>query len=63
MPIYDYECPACGNVVEITRSANDSHLEYECPTETCTSMLVRKYSAVGIKFNGSGFYVNDSKFG
>jgi putative FmdB family regulatory protein len=31
MPIYEYECPACGKEFELRRGINDSDREIKCP--------------------------------
>ena len=31
MPIYEYECPACGEKFELRRGINDSDSEIKCP--------------------------------
>ncbi|MDY6893618.1 MAG: zinc ribbon domain-containing protein [Chloroflexota bacterium] len=32
MPIYEYECPKCGNRFELRRSMSDSDDEVKCPS-------------------------------
>jgi len=56
---YEYECPACGNVVLILRSIHDIEVDYDCPQ--CGSTVNRKYEAPAISFRGKGFYSTDSK--
>jgi putative FmdB family regulatory protein len=60
MARYDYQCPGCGNVVEIIRGFNDPESEYECSTDNCNTMLVRKYSATPTIFKAQGFYSTDN---
>ena len=31
MPIYEYECPKCGEHFELRRSMDDSNQELKCP--------------------------------
>jgi len=31
MPIYEYECPSCGERFELRRGMNDSDSEIKCP--------------------------------
>jgi putative FmdB family regulatory protein len=59
VPLYDYECQACGTVHEIRHGFNDS-VDYPCP-KCGTGKLVRKFHAAPIVFKGSGFYVTDSR--
>jgi putative FmdB family regulatory protein len=58
MPLYDYQCSACGKVTEIRHGFNDTNAE-KCPH--CGGELSRIFSAAPIIFNGSGFYVTDSR--
>jgi len=58
MPTYDYKCDSCGNAFEIFQSMNDVPLT-KC--EKCGGEIRRLFSASGIIFRGSGFYVNDYK--
>jgi putative FmdB family regulatory protein len=60
MARYDYECPGCGNVVEIVRGFNDPEEDYDCPTKECGNTLVRKYSATPTIFKAAGFYSTDN---
>ncbi len=56
---YEYECPACGNVIFIERSIHDVEVDYDCPQ--CGSTVNRKYEAPAITFKGRGFYSTDAK--
>jgi putative FmdB family regulatory protein len=56
---YEYECPACGNIIEIERKITDTESIYDCPTPKCDSTLNRKYSAPAIEFRGKGWYSTD----
>jgi putative FmdB family regulatory protein len=57
MPLYEYECEACGQRFEVIQKYSDA------PVETCTkcgSGPIRKLmSSPAIQFKGSGFYIND----
>ena len=59
MPIYEYQCEHCGKTTDI------KHGFKETPDATCPSCgggpLKRLFSAAGIVFKGSGFYINDSR--
>ena len=57
MPLYEYECLACGHGFERIQRFSDSPLE-ECP-ECGKKMLHKLVSSPAIKFKGSGFYIND----
>ena len=58
MPTYSYRCTECDNAFDIHQAFTDSSLT-ECPV--CGGKLRKLFSAVGVTFNGSGFYRNDSR--
>lgn len=60
MPTYSYRCTECGNAFDIQQAFTDDSLT-ECPT--CDGRLRKLFSAVGVTFNGSGFYRTDSRSG
>lgn len=56
MPLYEYECDACGQRFELIRKFSDP------PVTSCTACngSVRKLlSSPAIQFKGSGWYVTD----
>ena len=58
MARYDYRCPSCGNVFEV------SHGMLEHPTVTCPAcgtVAMKVFDASGIVFKGSGFYNTDQR--
>jgi putative FmdB family regulatory protein len=58
MPTYSYRCTACGTAFDVQQAFTDDSLT-ECPT--CGGRLRKLFSAVGVTFNGSGFYRTDSR--
>lgn len=58
MPVYDYECQECSTKFELRRRFQDA-FEARCPK--CEGKAHRLFSPVPIIFNGSGFYVTDSR--
>jgi len=57
MPLYEYECDACGNRFEKIQKFSDP-LADVCPK--CGKGPVRKLlSSPAIQFKGSGFYITD----
>lgn len=54
---YEYECPGCGNVVEIERKISDPESIYDCPQ--CDTTLQRKYSVPVFK-PAPGMYSYDN---
>jgi putative FmdB family regulatory protein len=56
LPIYEYECPACG-LIEVWQSMKDKPLR-KCPH--CKRKIKKLVSGgVGVIFTGSGFYKTD----
>jgi putative FmdB family regulatory protein len=58
VPTYSYRCTECGTAFDIQQAFTDDTLT-ECPT--CSGSLRKLFSAVGVTFNGSGFYRTDSR--
>jgi putative FmdB family regulatory protein len=57
MPLYEYECAACGHQFEVIRKFSDPP-EQKCPK--CGGGPVHKLqSAPAFQFKGSGWYVTD----
>jgi putative FmdB family regulatory protein len=56
MPIYEYECLACGKRSEVLQRASDQPLG-ECPE--CGGQVRKLISAPAFQFKGSGWYVTD----
>ena len=57
MPLYEYECEACGRRFEVIRKFSDP------PPDVCTlcgsGPVNRLPSSPAIQFKGSGFYITD----
>lgn len=60
MPTYAYRCSECDHAFDIYQSFSDSALT-ECPE--CGGKLRKVFGSLGVTFNGSGFYRNDSRAG
>lgn len=59
MPIYEYECQACGRRHEVLQKASDLLLT-DCPE--CEKPALKKLvSAAGFRLSGSGWYETDFK--
>jgi putative FmdB family regulatory protein len=57
MPLYEYECEACGHRFEKIQKFSDKPLQ-KCPS--CEKSTLHKLpSAPAIQFKGSGWYVTD----
>lgn len=57
MPIYEYQCAACGHKFETLQKFSDAPLT-ECP-ECHKSSLEKLISASGFQLKGTGWYVTD----
>ncbi len=61
MPIYEYECQACGHVHEALQKISDEPLT-KCP-ECNKKKLKKLVSAGGFRLKGEGWYETDFKSG
>ncbi len=61
MPIYEYQCQACGHELEALQKMSDAPL-VDCP-ECNKAELKKKISAAGFRLAGSGWYETDFKSG
>ena len=58
MPTYEYACRDCGRNLEVVQSFTDDPLE---TCGRCGGRLRKVFSAAGIIFKGSGYYVTDTR--
>ena len=58
MPTYSYRCTECGVAFDIQQEFSDASLT---TCEGCGGTLRKLFSAVGVTFQGSGFYRTDSR--
>lgn len=58
MPLYEYQCETCMQVVEVMQKLSDPPLE-SC--EDCGGAVRKLFHPVGTVFKGSGFYITDNK--
>ncbi|MGB5622464.1 MAG: zinc ribbon domain-containing protein [Gammaproteobacteria bacterium] len=59
MPIYEYQCKACGHVLDALQKISDEPLRH-CPT--CGEEALKKLvSAPRFRLKGSGWYETDFK--
>ena len=61
MPIYEYECKACGHRMEAIQKISDDPLK-DCP-ECNKPELKKLISAAGFRLKGGGWYETDFKSG
>lgn len=59
MPIYEYQCNACGYLFDVMQKMSDAP-ETICP-ECSKDSVVRLVSAAGFQLKGTGWYVTDFK--
>lgn len=57
MPVYEFSCPACAELVEELRAlgADDPP-----PCPACAAPMRRKFSRVGVRYGSWGFSATDS---
>ena len=56
MPLYEYQCDACGHRFEKIQKFSDPLVD-TCPT--CGGAVHKLVSSPAIQFKGSGFYITD----
>jgi putative FmdB family regulatory protein len=56
MPLYEYECEACGNRFERIQKFSDPLVD-TCPA--CSGTVRKLLSSPAIQFKGSGWYITD----
>jgi putative FmdB family regulatory protein len=57
MPLYEFSCPSGHAFEKFYRSIGSAPSEEKCPE--CGLVAVRRMSAAGLVFKGSGFYITD----
>lgn len=57
MPLYEYQCDACGGRFERIRKFSDPPLDEPCPS--CGGPIQKLISSPAIQFKGTGWYVTD----
>jgi putative FmdB family regulatory protein len=56
MPLYEYQCDACGHRFETIQRFSDLPIQ-ECPV--CHGVVRKLISSPAIQFKGSGWYITD----
>jgi putative FmdB family regulatory protein len=59
MPIYEYQCKACGHALEAIQKISEEPLKF-CP-ECGQPHLTKLVSAAGFRLKGGGWYETDFK--
>ncbi len=61
MPIYDFQCSACGHSQEVMRKVNAPNID-QCP-QCKQDTFAKQLSAPSFQLNGTGWYATDFKGG
>jgi putative FmdB family regulatory protein len=56
MPLYEYECDACGHRFEVIQKFSDPPVN-KCPN--CAGPVHKLIASPAIQFKGSGWYITD----
>jgi putative FmdB family regulatory protein len=56
MPLYEYQCDACGHRFEVIQKFSDARID-TCPK--CGGAVQKLFSSPAIQFKGSGWYITD----
>ena len=56
MPLYEYQCDACGHRFEVIQKFSDAPIDV-CPK--CGGPVGKLLSSPAIQFKGSGWYITD----
>ena len=56
MPLYEYQCEACGHRFEVIQKYSDAPVD-ACPK--CSGAVRKLLSSPAIQFKGSGWYITD----
>jgi putative FmdB family regulatory protein len=56
MPLYEYQCEACGHRFEVIQKFSDAPIEI-CPK--CGGHVRKLFASPAIQFKGSGWYITD----
>ena len=58
MPVYEYQCEKCKEIVEVLQKVSDDPLT-EC--EKCGGKIEKLFNSMNFHLYGSGFYSTDNK--
>ncbi|MGK7344261.1 MAG: FmdB family zinc ribbon protein [Candidatus Nitrospinota bacterium M3_3B_026] len=59
MPIYEYSCQKCGDVLEVTQKITDPPLKRHNGASKCGGKLTRLISMNSFHLKGTGWYKTD----
>ena len=58
MPIYEYQCEKCKDIVEVLQKVSDDPVE---ACEKCGGKLSKQFNSMNFHLYGPGFYSTDNK--
>ena len=58
MPVYEYQCEKCKDVVEVLQKVSDEPLT-EC--EKCGGKIAKQFNSMNFHLYGPGFHITDNK--
>jgi putative FmdB family regulatory protein len=58
MPVYEYQCEKCKDIVEALQKVSDDPLE---TCEKCGGKLSKQFNQMNFHLYGPGFYSTDNK--
>ncbi|MBT4129081.1 MAG: zinc ribbon domain-containing protein [Nitrospina sp.] len=58
MPVYEYQCEKCKDIVEVLLKVSDDPLEV---CEKCGGKLSKQFNQMNFHLYGPGFYSTDNK--
>lgn len=61
MPLYDYQCPECGQVMERKHAPGATGMTHWCDTVGQEVTLDRLLSMPAVHLKGYGFYATDNR--
>ena len=59
MPIYEYECQKCGDILEVNQKMTDPPLKRHNGASECGGKLVKLMSMNSFHLKGTGWYKTD----
>jgi len=58
MPVYEYQCEKCKDVVEVLQKVSEDAVEV---CDKCGGKLSKQFNSMNFHLYGSGFYSTDNK--
>ncbi len=58
MPVYEYQCEKCKDIVEVLQKVSEDPVEV---CEKCVGKLSKQFNSMNFHLYGPGFYSTDNK--